>query len=96
MLSRPLPIHRRLLLVGAASLLLLTPAAAQETMKVGLVAAMSGQSAKSGEAIVRGLNIAIDEKNFIILIIKHYGQINCNEGFSCTAFPARNTNDFRS
>ncbi len=63
MLSRPLPIHRRLLLVGAASLLLLTPAAAQETMKVGLVAAMSGQSAKSGEAIVRGLNIAIDEIN---------------------------------
>jgi len=63
MLSRPLPIHRRLLLAGAASLLLLTPAAAQETMKVGLVAAMSGQSAKSGEAIVRGLTIAIDEIN---------------------------------
>ncbi|MET0277765.1 MAG: ABC transporter substrate-binding protein [Pseudorhodoplanes sp.] len=63
MLSRPLPIHRRLLLAGAASLLLLAPAAAQETMKVGLVAAMSGQSAKSGEAIVRGLTIAIDEIN---------------------------------
>jgi len=32
-------------------------------MKLGLVAAMSGQSAKSGEAIVRGLSIAIDEIN---------------------------------
>jgi branched-chain amino acid transport system substrate-binding protein len=62
MLSR-LPIDRRLLLAGAASLMLLTPASAQETMKVGLVAAMSGQSAKSGEAIVRGLTIAIDEIN---------------------------------
>jgi branched-chain amino acid transport system substrate-binding protein len=63
MLSRSLPIHRRLFLAGATSLLLLTPAVAQETMKVGLVAAMSGQSAKSGEAIVRGLSIAIDEIN---------------------------------
>ena len=32
------------------------PACAQETIKLGLVAAMSGQSAKSGEAIVRGLS----------------------------------------
>ena len=32
-------------------------------MKLGLVAAMSGQSAKSGEAIVRGLSLAIDEIN---------------------------------
>lgn len=39
------------------------PAHAQDTMKVGLVAAMSGQSAKSGEAIVRGLSVAIDEIN---------------------------------
>ena len=38
-------------------------ARAQETMKLGLVAAMSGQSAKSGEAIVRGLSIALDEIN---------------------------------
>ena len=36
---------------------------AQETLKVGLVAALSGQSAKSGEAITRGLTIAIDEIN---------------------------------
>lgn len=39
------------------------PAQAQEPVKLGLVAAMSGQSAKSGEAIVRGLSVAIDEIN---------------------------------
>ncbi|TCT03902.1 ABC transporter substrate-binding protein [Aquabacter spiritensis] len=39
------------------------PALAQETLKVGLVAALSGQSAKSGEAITRGLEVAIDEIN---------------------------------
>ena len=33
-----------------------SPASAQENLKLGLVAAMSGQSAKSGEAIVRGLS----------------------------------------
>ena len=47
----------------AAGTLTATSAAAQETIKLGLVAAMSGQSAKSGEAIVRGLSIAIDEIN---------------------------------
>ena len=59
----PLPINRRLVLAGAAAFVMLSPAAAQETMKVGLVAAMSGQSAKSGEAITRGLSLAIDEIN---------------------------------
>lgn len=56
---------RRLVLVAAATLAtaLALPAAAQDTIKLGLVAAMSGQSAKSGEAIVRGLAIAIDEIN---------------------------------
>jgi branched-chain amino acid transport system substrate-binding protein len=56
---------RRFLFVGAAAcaLTMSLPALAQETVKVGLVAAMSGQSAKSGEAIVRGLTIAIDEIN---------------------------------
>ncbi|MCG6206078.1 ABC transporter substrate-binding protein [Rhodopseudomonas sp. HC1] len=39
------------------------PGFAQDTMKLGLVAAMSGQSAKSGEAIVRGLTLAVDEIN---------------------------------
>ena len=56
---------RRTLITGVAVATLLTPAAAlaQETIKLGLVAAMSGQSAKSGEAIVRGLTIAADEIN---------------------------------
>jgi branched-chain amino acid transport system substrate-binding protein len=36
---------------------------AAEPIKIGLVAALSGQSAKSGEAITRGLAIAIDEIN---------------------------------
>src|SRR6202008_1291672 len=39
------------------------PAGGQDPLKLGLVAPMSGQSAKSGEAIVRGLSIAIDEIN---------------------------------
>jgi branched-chain amino acid transport system substrate-binding protein len=57
--------RRLLLAAGAASLSLALagPAQAQETVKMGLVAAMSGQSAKSGEAIVRGLSLAIDEIN---------------------------------
>ncbi len=38
-------------------------AQAAEPIKVGLVAALSGQSAKSGEALTRGLTIAIDEVN---------------------------------
>ena len=58
-----LPALTRRLLLAATATLLSLPAAAQETIKFGLVAAMSGQSAKSGEAIVRGLSIAIDEIN---------------------------------
>lgn len=38
-------------------------ATAQEVVKIGLVAALSGNSALSGEAITRGLTIAIDEIN---------------------------------
>src|SRR6201984_3855563 len=38
-------------------------ALAAEPIKVGLVAALSGPSAKSGEGITRGLTIAIDEIN---------------------------------
>jgi len=34
-----------------------------QDIKVGLVAALTGQSAQSGESIVRGLTIAIDEIN---------------------------------
>ena len=36
------------------------PAYAQ-TIKIGLVTALSGQSARAGEAITRGLQVAIDE-----------------------------------
>src|SRR5262245_41430498 len=70
--ERPFPMlahrHRstgvRCLLAGTAAVMLAAvPAAAQDTLKFGLVAAMSGQSAKSGEAIVRGLSVAIDEVN---------------------------------
>jgi branched-chain amino acid transport system substrate-binding protein len=59
------PYSRRLLLAVAAasSFAFALPANAEETVKVGVVAAMSGQSAKSGEAIVRGLSLAIDEIN---------------------------------
>ena len=39
------------------------PAHAADTIKVGLIASLSGPSAKSGEAITRGLTVAIDEIN---------------------------------
>ena len=39
------------------------PAAAQEPIRIGHVAALSGASAQSGEAITRGLAVAIDEIN---------------------------------
>lgn len=39
------------------------PAAAQDAIKIGLVTALSGQSARAGEAITRGLSVAIDELN---------------------------------
>ena len=63
--AHPALLCRRFLLTGmtvlAASAAM--PASAQETVKLGLVAAMSGQSAKSGEAIVRGISLAVDEIN---------------------------------
>lgn len=36
---------------------------AQQPIKIGLVTALSGQSARAGEAITRGLQVAIDELN---------------------------------
>ena len=42
---------------------LAAPGQAQEPIKIGLVAALSGGSAKSGEGITRGLTAAIDEIN---------------------------------
>jgi len=44
-------------------MLLSTPASAQEQVKIGLVAALSGDSALSGESITRGMTVAIDEIN---------------------------------
>jgi branched-chain amino acid transport system substrate-binding protein len=52
----------RMLLLLCAALAAL-PAFAQGTIKIGLVTALSGQSARAGEAITRGLTIAIDELN---------------------------------
>src|SRR2546430_15706941 len=39
------------------------PARAADAIKIGHVAALSGGSAQSGEAITRGLSVAIDEIN---------------------------------
>ena len=56
-------LFRSLFLASAVAFTAAVPTKAQDTLKLGLVAAMSGQSAKSGEAIVRGLSIALDEIN---------------------------------
>ena len=53
--------HPRLLILAAG--LLVTGSAFAQDLKIGLVAALTGQSAQSGEAITRGLTIAIDELN---------------------------------
>src|SRR5262247_386948 len=47
----------------ALSLAAAAPAWAQQPIKIGLVTALSGQSARAGEAITRGLQVAIDEIN---------------------------------
>ncbi len=57
---------RRGLLAGVVLTLTLAgplAAAAADTVKIGLIASLSGPSAKSGEAITRGMIIAIDEIN---------------------------------
>ena len=54
-------IGRRTLLALALSASL--PVFAQAPIKIGLVTALSGQSARAGEAITRGLTIAVDELN---------------------------------
>jgi branched-chain amino acid transport system substrate-binding protein len=53
-------------ILGAAVIafgLALAPAQAADPIKIGHVAALSGGSAQSGEAITRGLTVAIDEIN---------------------------------
>lgn len=47
----------------AAATSLASPLAAQETVKIGLIASLSGPSSKSGEAITRGMMLAIEEIN---------------------------------
>jgi len=47
----------------AAAAIIVAPAHAADPVKIGHVAALSGGSAQSGEAITRGLTIAIDEIN---------------------------------
>lgn len=42
---------------------LVMPAFAQQPIKIGLIASLSKQSARAGEAISRGLSVAIDELN---------------------------------
>ncbi len=56
-------LHRRTLMLAATAIGASTRARAAEPVKVGLVAALSGPSAKSGEGITRGLQVAIDEVN---------------------------------
>lgn len=48
---------------ACAALGALSPAQAAEPIKIGLVTALSGQSALAGDAITRGLTVAIDEIN---------------------------------
>src|SRR5499426_75889 len=54
--------HMKRLALLAVALAIAAPVHAQ-TIKIGLVTALSGQSARAGEAITRGLTIAIDEIN---------------------------------
>ncbi|MDX2345730.1 MAG: ABC transporter substrate-binding protein [Legionella sp.] len=67
-LSKLKNVSRRRMLLGMTALAVSTfvsgpQAFAADTMKVGLIASLSGPSAKSGEAITRGLTIAINEIN---------------------------------
>ncbi len=61
----PAPLSRRQagLLAATAILARASRATAAEPVKLGLVAALSGQSAKSGEGVTRGLQVAMDEVN---------------------------------
>jgi branched-chain amino acid transport system substrate-binding protein len=56
---------RRTLLAAVAALCVApaVPALAADTIKIGLVTALSGQSARAGDAITRGMTVAIDEIN---------------------------------
>lgn len=57
--------QRRALIAAAAAACVMTalPAQAADTIKIGLITALSGQSARAGESLTRGMTIAIDEIN---------------------------------
>ncbi|MGO4306227.1 ABC transporter substrate-binding protein [Cupriavidus sp. RAF12] len=57
--------QRRALIAAAAAACVLPalPAHAADTIKIGLITALSGQSARAGEALTRGMTVAIDEIN---------------------------------
>ncbi|SDP81482.1 amino acid/amide ABC transporter substrate-binding protein, HAAT family [Ralstonia sp. 25mfcol4.1] len=57
--------QRRALIAAAAAACVMTalPAHAADTIKIGLITALSGQSARAGESLTRGMTIAIDEIN---------------------------------
>ncbi len=59
----PIALSRRRagLLAATAIMARASRASAAEPVRLGLVAALSGQSAKSGEGITRGLTVAMDE-----------------------------------
>lgn len=57
------PVARSLIIGAVIACCGSVSALAEEPIKVGLVAALSGPSAQSGEAITRGLQLAIDEIN---------------------------------
>lgn len=63
MTRSPFSLGRRHLLAAGLALAAATPALANEPIKIGLVTALSGQSALAGEAITRGMQVAIDEIN---------------------------------
>ncbi|PLP99707.1 ABC transporter substrate-binding protein [Cupriavidus pauculus] len=48
---------------AAACVMTALPAHAADTIKIGLITALSGQSARAGESLTRGMTIAIDEIN---------------------------------
>lgn len=52
-----------LLFSALLGLAITCPATAQQTIKIGLVTSLSGQSARAGEALTRGLTVAIEELN---------------------------------
>ncbi|HYJ97159.1 MAG TPA: ABC transporter substrate-binding protein [Burkholderiaceae bacterium] len=57
-------LRRRALLIATVAIATLPGIAqSQETIKIGLVTALSGQSALAGEAISRGMQVAVDEIN---------------------------------